>query len=146
MKKLIFMFLSFFVLFLNEAHAGPISGGPVGGGGAGGVGADATMHYLTTQAEAALLNETVTSANGLAIATAPTYAAMRALLDLEAGSRHRGRLLRQSQRLRSSRHLPVQVSNDLPKRCRHRHGSYPMNAMWRHRVWQRWKPPPSPTH
>jgi len=45
--------------------------------------ADADLHFLTSQAESGLSNESATTANGLSLIQAADYAAMRGLLDVE---------------------------------------------------------------
>jgi hypothetical protein len=53
---------------------------------AGASGAPTDAHYLTDQAESGLSAEVVVTANGKSLITAANYAAMRTLLDLEAGT------------------------------------------------------------
>lgn len=53
---------------------------------AGVTGAPTDAHYFTDQAEAGLSAEVVVTANGKSLITAANYAAMRTLLDLEAGT------------------------------------------------------------
>jgi len=81
MKKYLIMTLITFFLSCVSVYA---QGPPMFSGAGGGAPTDA--HYLVDLANGDLTAEVVVSANGKSLVTAANYAAMRGLLDLEAGT------------------------------------------------------------
>lgn len=86
MKRLFGSLILLCALALVFMAAGPHGGGPVGPPVGGGGGAPVNAQYLVVAADGTLTNETVASGDGILLITAADFAAMRALLDLEAGT------------------------------------------------------------